>query len=87
MAAFSKLTVQIGGNIKALQKSLKKSQKLVSSFSQNTTRTLNEAATAGAKGFKNMVRNDAFQTAAVAATGLGTAMFRAFARRWTLRRR
>lgn len=77
MAAFSKLTVQIGGNIKALQKSLKKSQKLVSSFSQNTTRTLNEAATAGAKGFKNMVRNDAFQTAAVAATGLGTAMFRA----------
>ena len=74
-SAFSKLTVQIGGNIKGLQKSLKRSQKLVSTFSQNTRRTINEAAAAGAKGFKNMVRSDAFQTAAVAATGMGTAMF------------
>lgn len=74
-SAFSKLTVQIGGNIKGLQKSLRRSQKLVSTFSQNTRRTINEAATAGAKGFKNMVRSDAFQTAAVAATGMGTAMF------------
>ena len=52
MAAFSKLTVQIGGNIKALQKSLKKSQARLE-LQPNTTRTLNEAATAGAKGFKH----------------------------------
>ena len=76
MADFAKLTVQLGGNISGLKKSLKKAQVLSSTFSKNVTRTFNEAAAAGSKGFKNMLRNDAFQASAVAAGGIGLALRR-----------
>lgn len=75
MANPAKLTLQIAGEISAsFRKSIKDAQKQVSTFSQNVRRGLNDAAAGASKGFKNVVRSDAFQTAAVAATGLGVAM-------------
>ena len=75
-SAFSKLTVEIGGKIAGLTKSLKAAQVQVSSFGKNVSRTFNDAASAGAKGFKNVIRSDSFQAAAVAAGGIGYALQR-----------
>ena len=74
MSQFSKLTVQIGGQIDGLKKELKKASYAVNSFSKNTLRTLNDTAASASKGFKNVVRSDAFQAAAVTAGGLTLAL-------------
>lgn len=73
--ATSRITVEIGGKLAAsLTASLRAAQAQVSSFSRNVTRTFNDAATAGAKGFKGMLRNDAFQIAAAGAASIGLAL-------------
>lgn len=73
--ATSRITVEIGGKLAAsLTSSLRAAQAQVSSFSRNVNRTINDAATAGAKGFKGMLRNDAFQVAAAGAASIGLAL-------------
>jgi len=73
--ATSRITVEIGGKLAAsLAASLRAAQAQVSSFSRNVNRTFNDAATAGAKGFKGMLRNDAFQVAAAGAASIGLAL-------------
>jgi|GEM_PF-1193324 len=73
--ATSRITVEIGGKLAAsLAGSLRAAQTQVSSFSRNVTRTFNDAATAGAKGFKGMLRSDTFQVAAAGAASIGLAL-------------
>ncbi len=68
----SNLIVEIGGKVGAsFKKSIKQTQNSVSSLSKNVSREMNNAAAASAKGFKNVLRNDAFQAAAVGAAALG----------------
>jgi TP901 family phage tail tape measure protein len=70
-----KITVEIGGKIAAsLGASLRKAQTQVSSFGRNITRTMNDAATAGKKGFKNIFSNDLWQGAAAGAASVGLAL-------------
>lgn len=68
-----KITVEIGGKIAAsLGASLRSAQAQVSTFGRNVNRTMNDAATAGKKGFKSIFGNDLWQGAtagAVAFTG------------------
>jgi TP901 family phage tail tape measure protein len=69
------LTLKLGGEIGAsFKKSIKGAQKQLSTFNQNVKRSINDAATGAAQGFKNVLRNDAFQASAVAAAGLGAAL-------------
>jgi TP901 family phage tail tape measure protein len=69
-----KITVEIGGKIAAsLGASLRTAQMQVSSFGRNVNRTMNDAATAGRKGFKGMFDNALWQQAAVGAAGIGVA--------------
>lgn len=64
-----KITVEIGGKIAAsLGRSLKTAQMQVSSFGRNITRTMNDAATAGRKGFKGIFDNALWQQATIGAT-------------------
>ena len=78
MANPAKLTLKIGGEIGAsFKKSIKTAQKQVSTFNQNIKRSVNDAAAGASKGFKNVIRNDAFQAAAVGAAALGTGLTRA----------
>ena len=78
MANPAKLTLKIGGEIGAsFKKSIKTAQKQVSTFNQNIKRSVNDAAAGATKGFKNVIRNDAFQAAAVGAAALGTGLTRA----------
>jgi TP901 family phage tail tape measure protein len=64
-----KITVEIGGKIAAsLGKALRESQRQVSTFGRNATRTMNDAAIAGKKGFKGIFDNALWQGAAVGAT-------------------
>lgn len=75
MASPAKLTLKIGGELtQEFTQSIRKAQKQLSTFSQNVKRSINDAATGASKGFKNVIRNDAFQAAAVGAAGLGTAL-------------
>jgi TP901 family phage tail tape measure protein len=70
-----KITVEIGGKIAAsLGASLRKAQTQVSSFGRNVSRTMNDAATAGKKGFKNIFSNDLWQGAAAGAASIGAGM-------------
>lgn len=70
-----KITVEIGGQIAAsLGKSLRAAQTQVSSFGRNVNRTMNDAATAGKKGFKNIFSNDLWQGAAAGAAAIGVGM-------------
>jgi TP901 family phage tail tape measure protein len=70
-----KITVEIGGKIAAsLGASLRTAQVQVSSFGRNVNRTMNDAATAGRKGFKGMFDNALWQQAAVGAAGIGVAL-------------
>ena len=70
-----KITVEIGGKIAAsLGRSLKTAQMEVSSFGRNVSRTLNDAATAGRKGFGRMFDNALWQGAAAGATAIGVGM-------------
>ena len=70
-----KITVEIGGKIAAsLGRSLKMTQMQVSSFGRNVARTMNDAATAGRKGFGRMFDNDLWQGAAAGAAAIGVGM-------------
>lgn len=71
----SKITVEIGGKIAAsLGQSLKSAQMQVSSFGRNTARTMNDAATASKRSFKNIFQNDLWQQATVGATAFAGAI-------------
>ncbi len=70
-----KITVEIGGKIAAsLGRSIKAAQFQVSSFGRNVSRTMNDAAIAGRKGFKGMFDNALWQQAAIGATGITVAL-------------
>ncbi len=70
-----KITVEIGGKIAAsLGASLRSAQTQVSSFGRNVNRTMNDAATASKKGFKNLFSNDLWQGAAAGAAAIGVGM-------------
>jgi TP901 family phage tail tape measure protein len=70
-----KITVEIGGKVAAsLGRSIKAAQIQVSSFGRNVTRTMNDAAIAGKKGFKGIFDNSLWQQAAVGAAGIGIAL-------------
>jgi TP901 family phage tail tape measure protein len=70
-----KITVEIGGKIApSLSRSIKAAQIQVSSFGRNVSRTMNEAAIAGKKGFKGIFDNVLWQGAAVGAAGIGVAL-------------
>lgn len=70
-----KITVEIGGKIAAsLGRSLRDSQRQVSSFGRNVTRTMNDAAIAGKKGFKGIFDNALWQQASVGAASVGLAL-------------
>ena len=70
-----KITIEIGGKIGAdLTRSLQGAQRMVSSFGRNVTRTLNDAATAGSKGFKGILKNDLWQAAAAGAASIGVGL-------------
>jgi len=70
-AGASKITVEIGGKVLgSLGASLRGAQMQVSSFGRNVNRTMTDAS----KSFKNVLRNDAFQLAAVGAAGIGVAL-------------
>jgi TP901 family phage tail tape measure protein len=70
-----KITIEIGGKIGAdLARSLQGAQRMVSSFGRNVTRSLNDAATAGSKGFKGILRNDLWQAAAAGAASIGVGL-------------
>jgi|TARA_B100001741_G_scaffold68893_2_gene55026 TP901 family phage tail tape measure protein len=71
----AKLTLKIGADLGAsFKKSIRQAQKQLSTFNQNVKRSINDAATGASRGFKNVIRNDAFQASAVAAAGLGTVL-------------
>lgn len=70
-----KITVEIGGKIaRSLAGSLRTAQMQVSSFGRNVTRTMNDAALAGRKGFKGIFDNALWQQAAAGAAGIGLAL-------------
>lgn len=70
-----KITVEIGGKIAAsLGASLRSAQTQVSGFGRNVSRTMNDAATAGRKGFKGMFDNALWQQAAAGAAAIGVGM-------------
>ena len=70
-----KITVEIGGKIaSSLAASLRSAQAQVSSFGRNVTRTMNDAAIAGRKGFKGMFDNALWQQAAAGAAGITVAL-------------
>lgn len=70
-----KITVEIGGKIAAsLATSLRGAQTQVSSFGRNVTRTMNDAAMAGRKGFKGMLDSAMWQQATVGATAFAGAI-------------
>lgn len=69
----SKLIVQIGGELAAsFKKTIKQTQMSVAGLGKNISREMNNAAAASSRGFKNVLRNDAFQAAAVGAAGMAT---------------
>lgn len=70
----TKISVEIGGKIDALQASLKKAQRSVSTFTERTKRSFNDAAIASKKAFKNITSNAAWQQSAIAAAGIGTVL-------------
>jgi TP901 family phage tail tape measure protein len=70
-----KITVEIGGKIGAsLGSALRGAQMQVSSFGRNVSRTMNDAASAGKKGFKGMFDNALWQQAAAGAAAIGVGM-------------
>ena len=71
----AKLTLEIGGIVGAsFKKSIKTAQRQLSTFNQNVRRSFTDAAGGATKGFKNVLRSDSYQAAAVAAGGLGLAL-------------
>jgi TP901 family phage tail tape measure protein len=69
------IIVKIGGEVLgSLTSSIRQTQTQISSLSRNVSRTMTDAASAGAQGFKNVIRSDAYQAAAVAAAGVGFAL-------------
>ena len=72
------LTLKIGGEVGAsFKKSITRAQRQMLVFNEKVKRSINDAASGAAKGFKNVIRNDAFQAAAVGAAALGTGLTKA----------
>ena len=70
-----KITVEIGGKIAgSLGSALRGAQMQVSSFGRNVSRTMNDAAMAGRKGFKGIFDNALWQGAAAGAAAIGVGM-------------
>jgi TP901 family phage tail tape measure protein len=70
-----KITVEIGGKVAAsLAASVRAAQMQVSTFGRNVSRTMNDAAISGKKGFKGIFDNAMWQQAAVGAAGVGLAL-------------
>jgi TP901 family phage tail tape measure protein len=73
--ALQRITVEVGGKIAAsLGASLRAAQTQVSSFGRNVSRTMNDAALSGRKGFKGMLDNALWQGAAAGAAAIGVGM-------------
>jgi TP901 family phage tail tape measure protein len=73
--ALQRITVEVGGKIAAsLGRALRDTQRQVSTFGRNVNRTMNDAAIAGKKGFKNIFDNALWQQAAVGAASIGFAL-------------
>jgi TP901 family phage tail tape measure protein len=71
----AKLSLEIGAKVGAsFSKSIRKAQRQMLTFNEKVKRSINDTAAGATKGFKNVIRNDAFQGAAVAAGGLGLAL-------------
>lgn len=69
------IIVKIGGEVLgSLTSSIRQAQTQISSLSRNVSRTMTDAAGAGAKGFKRVLNSDAYQAAATAAAGVGFAL-------------
>lgn len=70
-----KITVEIGGKVAAsLATSVRQAQMQVSSFGRNVSRTMNDAAIAGKKGFKGMLDSALWQQATIGATAFAGAI-------------
>ena len=70
-----KITVEIGGKIAAsLTSSIRAAQMQVSSLGRNVSRTMNDAAVAGRKGFKDTFNSALWQQATIGATAFGGAI-------------
>jgi TP901 family phage tail tape measure protein len=71
----SKVTVEIGGKVAAsLAASVRSAQMQVSSFGRNVSRTMNDAATASRKSFKNVFDSALWQQATIGATAFAGAI-------------
>jgi TP901 family phage tail tape measure protein len=69
------IIVKIGGEVlSSLTSSIRQAQTQISSLGKNVSRTMTDAAGAGAKGFKRVLNSDAYQAAATAAAGVGLAL-------------
>jgi TP901 family phage tail tape measure protein len=70
-----KITVEIGGKIAAsLTSSIRAAQMQVSSLGRNVSRTMNDAAIAGRKGFKDTFNSALWQQATIGATAFAGAI-------------
>jgi TP901 family phage tail tape measure protein len=70
-----KITVEIGGKIAAsLTSSIRAAQMQVSSLGRNVSRTMNDAAVAGRKGFKDTFNSALWQQATIGATAFAGAI-------------
>ena len=57
------LTLKIGGEVGAsFKKSITRAQRQMLVFNEKVKRSINDAASGAAKGFKNVIRNDAFSS-------------------------
>lgn len=75
MAKAAQLTLQIDGNItNGFRKSINEATKKIQTLNQRIKRSMVDAAGGATRGFKSVVNTDAYQAAAVAATGVGFAM-------------
>tara|TARA_B100000459_G_C8598314_1_gene210851 strand:+ start:2361 stop:4592 length:2232 start_codon:yes stop_codon:yes gene_type:complete len=70
----SKISIEIGGKVDAFQHSLKQAQRSVSTFTERTKRSFNDAAIASKRAFKNITGNALWQQSAIAAAGIGTVL-------------
>jgi TP901 family phage tail tape measure protein len=70
-----KITVEIGGKVAAsLAASVRAAQMQVSTFGRNVSRTMNDAAISGKKGFKGIFDNSMWQQATIGATAFAGAI-------------
>lgn len=75
MSRTFKVGIEIGGAISAsLQASIRQAQAQIAGLAKTAQRTTTDALAAGTRGFKNVLRSDAYQAAAVGAAGIAAGM-------------